>query len=101
MMKGSFEMVIYQQLLWELKPKTIFEIGGYTGACALWMGHTMRAYKLPLHVYSVDKNLSLVAEMAINGQNFTIIEGNVLWPWVISVACRVNVLVLWNIFTNI
>ena len=116
MMKGSFDMVIYQQLLWELKPKTIFETGGYTGACALWMAHTMKAYKLPVHVYSVDKNLSLVDEMAINGQNVTIIEGNVLrikevysddllkrysHPWVISVACRVNVLVLWNIFTNI
>ena len=77
---------------------------------------TMKAYKLPVHVYSVDKNLSLVVEMAINDQNVTIIEGNVLrieevysndllkrcsHPWVISVACRVNVLVLWNIFTNI
>ena len=38
---------------------------------------TMKAYKLPVHVYSVDKNLSLVVEMAINDQNVTIIEGNV------------------------
>ena len=46
-------MVIYQQLLWDLKPKTIFEIGANTGACALWMVDTMKAYNLP----SVDRNL--------------------------------------------
>ena len=99
-------MVIYQQLLWDLKPKTIFEIGANTGACALWMVDTMKAYNLPVHVHSVDKNLSLVDEMALNDQNVTIIEGNVLrteevysddllkrWAhaWIISEDCHVNV----------
>lgn len=35
MMKDSLDMVIYQQLFWEVKPRTIFETGTYTGACAL------------------------------------------------------------------
>ena len=47
MMKDCFDMIICQQLLWELKPKTIFETGAYTGACALWMADTIKIY---LHI---------------------------------------------------
>ena len=47
MMKDCFDMIICQQLLWELKPKTIFETGAYTAACALWMADTIKIY---LHI---------------------------------------------------
>ena len=42
LMKDALDMVIYQQLMWDVRPKTIFETGTYTGACALWMADTMR-----------------------------------------------------------
>ena len=107
MMKDCFDMIIYQQLLWELKPKTIFETGAYTGACALWMADTMKIYNLPVHVYSIDIDLSLVDERVSSDPNVTITNGNVLnieeafpkdllkncpHPWVISEDCHVDVI---------
>ena len=77
MMKDCLDMIIYEQLLWEVKPKTIFELGAYTGACALWMSDTMKTYGLPVHVYSVDIDMSLVDPLAKSDKSLTFIEGNV------------------------
>ena len=76
-MKDCFDMVIYQQLLWEVKPKTIFETGAYTGACALWIADTMKSYKLETHVYSLDINLNLVEKLAKEDKNVTFQQGDV------------------------
>ncbi|XP_057289933.1 rhamnosyl O-methyltransferase-like [Hydractinia symbiolongicarpus] len=107
MMKDCFDMVIYQQLLWEIKPKSIFETGAYTGACALWMADTMKSYGLPIHVHSIDINLSLVDKLANNDPNVTIKEGDAKkiglaypeeflktcpHPWIISEDCHVDVI---------
>ena len=37
-------MAMYQMLLWELKPKTIIEIGSGTGGSAVWMADLMKSY---------------------------------------------------------
>ena len=36
MIKDCFDLIIVQQLLWEVKPQTVIEIGAYKGASALW-----------------------------------------------------------------
>ena len=69
-------MVIYQQLFWELKPRTIFETGTYSGACALWMADTMKMYKQDTHVYSIDIDLGLVENLAMQDENITIKQGD-------------------------
>lgn len=76
MMKDSLDMVIYQQLLWELRPRTIFETGTYTGACALWMADTMKSYNQSTHVYSFDIDLKLVEKLAAEDENVTIMQGD-------------------------
>lgn len=69
-------MVIYQQLFWEVKPRTIFETGAYTGACALWMADTTKIYNQDAHVYSIDIDLGLVENLALEDNNVTIEQGD-------------------------
>lgn len=77
-MKDCFDMVIYQQLLWDVKPRTIFETGAYTGACALWMGDTMKQFNMPVHIYSMDIDTSLVDPLVHQDDQVTVIEESVL-----------------------
>ena len=76
-MKDPIDMVIYQQLLWREKPKAIFEIGAYTGACAVWMADTMRNYGIDCHIYSVDINFELIDARAKTDKDVTFIQGDV------------------------
>jgi len=76
MMKDCFDMVIYQQLIWEVRPKTIIETGAYTGACALWMADTAKMFGVDTHVYSIDIDLGLVDQLAMNDDRLTIKKGD-------------------------
>ena len=77
MMKDTFDMTIYEQLLWEIKPQTIFETGAYTGACALWMADVMKIYNLPVQIYSIDINLKLVDPQVATCKNIIVKEVDV------------------------
>ncbi|XP_012561758.1 rhamnosyl O-methyltransferase isoform X1 [Hydra vulgaris] len=107
MMKDTFDMTIYEQLLWEIKPKTIFETGTYTGACALWMADVMKMYDLPVQIYSIDISLDLVDPQINTCKNISIkkidvkkinqvFSGEFLktcpHPWIISEDCHVDVI---------
>lgn len=54
LMKTVFDFALYPQLLAELKPATIFEIGSGSGASALFLADHMDLLKLPCAVHSVD-----------------------------------------------
>jgi len=54
LIKNPFDMALYSLLLWNLKPATIFEIGSYNGASALWMTDMLAAYGADAHVHSLD-----------------------------------------------
>src|SRR5258708_5448850 len=47
MLKNPFEVALYPLLLWQVKPRTVVEIGSYRGASALWLADTMRNFALP------------------------------------------------------
>ncbi|ODB35889.1 hypothetical protein BB427_16205 [Pseudoalteromonas sp. BMB] len=55
--KSVFDLGIYQMLLWELKPKTIIEIGAINGGSAVWMADLLKSFGLECHVYSFDINI--------------------------------------------
>ena len=76
-MKGALDIVIYQQLLWDLKPRTVFEIGAYAGGTALWMADTLKSYGCDSHVYSIDIDLSNVHSVARACKDITFIQGDV------------------------
>ncbi len=75
-MKDCLDLTIYQQLIWREKPRTIFEIGSYTGACAVWMADTIRTYAYDCHVYSMDIDANLVDARARKDPNVTFIKGD-------------------------
>jgi cephalosporin hydroxylase len=53
-LKDPFDFTLYQKLLWQLKPKTIVEIGSYSGGSALWLADLLRSWKYKTKIYSFD-----------------------------------------------
>lgn len=53
-LKTTYDMAILNMLLWELKPKTIIEIGSGNGASAEYMADITSAFGLDTAVYSFD-----------------------------------------------
>ncbi len=54
--KNPFDFASMFQLLWELKPRTIMEIGSCRGGSALMLADVAGMFKLDCHVWSVDIN---------------------------------------------
>ncbi len=54
--KTAFDMAIYQMLIWELKPRTIIEIGSGNGASAVWMADLAKAFAIDCEIFSLDIN---------------------------------------------
>jgi cephalosporin hydroxylase len=52
--KTAYDMAILNMMLWELKPKTIIEIGSGTGASAEYMEDMMSLFSTDFAVYSFD-----------------------------------------------
>src|SRR6056297_4043053 len=53
-LKCPFDMSIYMKLLWDLKPKTIIEIGSKFGGSAVFFADMAQVFGLEAHVYSID-----------------------------------------------
>ncbi|HVU38614.1 MAG TPA: CmcI family methyltransferase [Opitutales bacterium] len=54
MLKSPFDMALYPALVWQLKPRTIFEIGSKSGGSGLWFGDMLDSFGLDGTVYSLD-----------------------------------------------
>ena len=54
LLKSLFDVSLYMMMLWDLKPRTIIEIGSASGGSALWMADLMACYGLDCEVYSLD-----------------------------------------------
>jgi cephalosporin hydroxylase len=54
LMKTVFDFALYPQLIAELRPASIFEIGSGSGASALWFADLMRLNEIAGTVHSVD-----------------------------------------------
>jgi cephalosporin hydroxylase len=88
MIKNPFDMALYPLLLWNLKPATIFEIGSYNGASALWMADLLTSYGVDFHIHSLD----IVKVTAIQHPHVTFYEGsgralNGVFPAEMIAAC--------------
>jgi cephalosporin hydroxylase len=60
MLKDPFSLSLYSSLLWELRPKTIIELGAFEGGSAIWFADVAAALGIDLTVLSFDKDPSLV-----------------------------------------
>ena len=76
MIKDCFDLIIVQQLLWEVKPQTVIEIGAYKGASAVWAADMIKMYGLKSRVLSLDIDLSLLDPVARECPDVTFIQGD-------------------------
>ena len=53
--KSVFDLALYPMLLWELKPRTILELGAGLGASALWFADLLATFGIDGTVVSVDE----------------------------------------------
>jgi cephalosporin hydroxylase len=54
MIKNPFDFALYPLLIWNLKPRTIIEIGSKSGGSALWFGNLLDNFGIDGQVYSLD-----------------------------------------------
>jgi cephalosporin hydroxylase len=54
MLKNPFDVALYQMLVWQLKPRTIVEIGSYLGTSALWLAEMQTLFGIDGQVLSLD-----------------------------------------------
>ena len=54
--KSPFDLALYQMLLWELKPRSLIEIGTKFGGSALWFADTLRTFGVDCAIHSIDIN---------------------------------------------
>lgn len=75
-LKGPTEIALYPMLLNELRPKTILEIGAFTGGCAVWLADLLDVLEIEGCIYSVDIDLSLLDEKAKTDSRIHFVEGD-------------------------
>ena len=54
MIKNPFDLISYEEILWEIKPDIIIEIGSAHGGFALWLADRMKNINLHAKIVSVD-----------------------------------------------
>jgi len=54
MQKHPVDIALYMRLIWELKPRTVIEIGSGAGGSAAWIGDTLKAFGVDAQVISID-----------------------------------------------
>jgi cephalosporin hydroxylase len=55
MQKHPVEVALYMRLIWELKPRTIIEIGSMLGGSAVWMADMLNNFGIEGRVISIDR----------------------------------------------
>ena len=103
--KSAMEMVLYPMLLFELRPKTIIEIGAYNGGSAVWLTDHLQMFGIDGRLYSVDIDLSFLDEKARSDDRIHFLEGdsnqiesvfppdmlaNLPHPWLVIEDAHVN-----------
>lgn len=54
MVKSPFDIALYPLMIWDLKPRTIIEIGSKEGGSALWLADQVRSFGLDCRILSID-----------------------------------------------
>ena len=79
MLKSALDLAVLSQLLQEVRPRSILELGTFCGASALWLDDTLRVLGADCQIYSLDCDVSLrektVEELV--SERVTFLEGDV------------------------
>lgn len=52
--KTVYDFSLYSMMIWDIRPKSIIEIGSGTGASAIWMADLVKSYSLECMIYTID-----------------------------------------------
>ena len=74
--KDPLDMHLVETLFYEVQPKTVIELGAYTGGSAWWMADMLLTFRIPAQVYSVDIDLGLLDENVRDDPAVKFIEGD-------------------------
>jgi cephalosporin hydroxylase len=74
-LKSPMDAWVYQEIIWELKPDTIIEIGNKWGGSALMLMDHLERVAEEAVIIAVDKNHSIIHEKVRNRMGFHWIEG--------------------------
>lgn len=106
LMKDPLSLSMYQNLFQEVSFRTIFELGSYEGASALWMDDIQKTLGKSCEIYSFDIDLSLIHEKCKNIKNIHFLKLDATKitqnldhefinkcpkPWLVIEDCHVNV----------
>ena len=79
LLKTALDLGVYSQMLQEVRPRSIIELGTFSGASALWLDDTLRVFGADCQIYSLDCDVSLrerkVEELV--SERVTFLEGDV------------------------
>ena len=77
-LKTPEDLLVYQQMFWHIKPRTVIELGTFAGGSAIWMGDMFKTLELDCHCYSVDYDHSLLPDEArrMKPDNVTFLLGD-------------------------
>jgi len=74
--KDPFSLLMYLQLLQELKPRTIIEIGAWEGASAKWYHDTLQSLGISCKIYSYDISLDNIKINDTDDIKFSVMDSN-------------------------
>jgi cephalosporin hydroxylase len=107
--KTVYDFSLMSMMIWDVKPKTIIELGSGTGASAIWMADLGKLFALDCQVFSVDISKP---ELESNGVEFIKGDCNIIHkcfpenmlrelahPWIIIEDAHVNLLGIISHFT--
>jgi len=60
--KNPQELSLYHQLFYHVRPRTVLELGTFSGASAVWFFDTASKLGIDCHVYSLDVDHTLIHE---------------------------------------
>ncbi|MBM3834027.1 MAG: hypothetical protein FJ403_12305 [Verrucomicrobia bacterium] len=72
MVKNPFDVALYPLLLWNLKPRSIIEIGSNAGGSAVWLADLLNNFGIDGRVYSLD----IIKVTSVGHTRVTFLEGD-------------------------
>jgi cephalosporin hydroxylase len=100
--KTVYDFSIYTMMIWNLRPRTVIELGSGMGSSAVWMADLMKTFGLEGHIYSLDlrrPDLDYEGISFIEGDSQKIEEAfpedvlkSMPHPWLFIEDAHVNVL---------
>lgn len=76
LLKDIMQVSLYPILLFEVKPKTIIELGAFNGGSAIWLADHLEMFHIKANIYSVDIDLSMLDDVVKRDTRIHFLQGD-------------------------